>query len=212
MLVNSTFYQYSRRSDGRYERHVTPDHSRPMERTAMATSNVTSESESRKPLTAERLRELMFYDPITGLFMWRTGLGRRNKQEGKIAGAVNGKGGIVIRIDRRMYHASRLAWLYVHGEWPSGFVDHRNRNRADNSLKNLRPADRIQNGGNQLKSKRNTSGFRGVDLVKATGKWRATIRHSGVLHFLGGFSTKEEAAAAYRAAAIRLRGEFSGYD
>ena len=87
----------------------------------MADSALHLESVARKPaLTAARLRELLDYDPATGIFRWRI-LGRQfNPHEGEEAGALSTCRGnsIVIRIDYRMYHANRLAWLYVYGEWP----------------------------------------------------------------------------------------------
>lgn len=178
----------------------------------MANLSLHPESAARKPvLTAERLRDLLEYDPATGIFRWRIAGRRVNPHEGKEAGAVSrGRvNSIVIRIDCRMYHASRLAWLYVYGEWPRGFVDHKNRDRLDNRIDNLRDATRAQNGWNSTRSRHNTSGHKGVGFVKPTGKWRAIITCNGKAHFLGGFLTKEEAVHAYHAAAELLHGEFA---
>jgi len=156
-----------------------------------------------KPLTAERLRLLLDYDPATGILKWRKNGRRKNSHEGQPAGAINASGGLVVRVDYRMHHAARLAWLHYYGEWPKGFVDHRNRNRADNRIENLREATPGENSRNQGRARNNTSGFKGVNYVKPTGKWRAVIRAHGKMHFLGGFVTKGEAAQAYRDAAVR---------
>jgi hypothetical protein len=55
----------------------------------------------------------------------------------------------------------------------------------------------------------NTSGFKGVSFYRQTGRWQAYIRHGGRRLHLGMFATAEDAAAAYDAAAIRLKGEFA---
>lgn len=174
----------------------------------MTDETLRANSKYRKTLTVERLRHLLAYDPETGMFTWRQGRLHKNPHEGKRAGAVCGNGGIVIRVDYVMYHANRLAWFYVHGEWPSRFIDHKNGIRSDNRIANLREADDAQNQWNTKLSRANTSGFRGINYVKPTGKWRATIGHRGKYIFLGGFETKERAVQAYKDASRRLYGEF----
>jgi hypothetical protein len=174
----------------------------------MATPKMHPESESRKPLTADRLRQLLDYDPETGVFTWRVN-GRKNPHEGKVAGVINASGGRVIRVDFRMYHAARLAWLHVYGEWPEGFVDHINRDRSDDSLRNLREADRGQNTWNSKRNSRNTSGHKGVHFSKVQGRWRALIGHRGKMHYLGSFEKIEEAIAARATAVQRLHGSFA---
>jgi hypothetical protein len=48
-----------------------------------------------------------------------------------------------------------------------------------------------------------SSQHRGVSWVKARGKWAATIRIDGKQRLLGRFADEEQAAAAYREAAVR---------
>lgn len=87
-------------------------------------------------LTAERVREILDYDPLTGVFRWaiRTSPAAA---AGDVAGSLYA-GYRRIRIAGRAYLAHRLAWLHVHGEWPAGEVDHRNGNPGDNRIGNLR--------------------------------------------------------------------------
>ncbi len=69
-----------------------------------------------RDLTLARLREVLDYDPATGVFTWKVRLSD-NVPPGRVAGPSG-----IIRIDRGKYRASRLAWFYVHGEWPTGQV------------------------------------------------------------------------------------------
>lgn len=91
----------------------------------------------------------------------------------------------------------------------TGFdVDHMNRNRLDNRRSNLRQASRSQNNINSKIAHTNTSGYKGVNFHKSTGKWRAYISQSGKQIYLGLFSTIDQAASARRNKAIELYGEF----
>jgi hypothetical protein len=89
------------------------------------------------PLTANEVRHLLDYDPATGVFRWRVKPGRR-VAAGAETGCVSNYGYKVIGIKGRVYQASRLAWLYVTGEWPEHDVDHANGDTADNRWDNLR--------------------------------------------------------------------------
>lgn len=155
-------------------------------------------------VTAERLRELLHYDPSTGLFTRRVSLSNDGKP-GDPAGSVPNKvtGYVAVSVDGRLYYAHRLAWLYVHGVWPQN-IDHRNGNRADNKLDNLRECSKSENAQNQKRKTNNRSGFVGVHFDSVTGRWRASIRISGKTTKLGRFDTREEAAAAYAEAKLTL--------
>lgn len=85
-------------------------------------------------------------------------------------------------------------------------ADHANHDTLDNSRENLRIATRIQ----QCSNRRINGGYaKGIRYRKDRGKWQARITYKGRLFHLGTFETAEEAYAAYREAAIRLRGEFA---
>lgn len=97
-------------------------------------------------LTAARLRELLDYDPVTGIFTWKTSF--RGTAAGSVAGCVESRGYRRIRVVGRRYRASHLAWLYVHGEWPPDQLDHKDNIRDHDWIDNLRPATNAQNGAN----------------------------------------------------------------
>src|SRR5690349_20811660 len=122
---------------------------------------------TRRPdpnLTPDKVRQVLSYDAITGQFTWRVSKGLRVRAGGNAGFVAQGAntGYVIIGIDGRQYRAHRLAWFYVTGEWPPDEIDHINGNRADNRWANLRPATVAENQRNRAKSKRNTSGYKGV--------------------------------------------------
>jgi hypothetical protein len=169
----------------------------------------------RRALAQAELRSLLDYDPLTGLWRWRRRPDvdwRVNERDaGKPAGTIK-DGYLVIMIDGSQYRAHRLAFIYMLGLEPEGDVGHINRDRADCRWANLRAATRSQNHANRARNARNSSGFKGVNWNAATQSWRAKIAVNGKSIHLGLFAAPEEAARAYRDAAIRYYGEFSRAD
>ena len=165
-------------------------------------------------LSQMRLRSLLDYDAETGRFIWmerpeKTRYDRawNAKHASKPAGGIDFRGYHVIRVDRVLYGAHRLAWLYVTGEFP-GEIDHINRDRADNRFSNLRACSHAENTRNTTLRKDNAAGLKGVHR-HYDGRWRASIAHSGRRHHLGVYATPDEAHKAYCAAALSLHGLFA---
>lgn len=155
-----------------------------------------------KTIKPERLRELVDYDPDSGLF--------RNKS-GRVIGG-NQKCGktayLVLWVDDGPVLAHRAAWAYMTGAWPSNLIDHINNIGTDNRWANLRASDRSQNGQNAGLSRRNKVGLKGVSPTR-NGTFRAVIRPHGKQICLGTYKTPEEAHRKYVEAAKRLYGEFA---
>jgi hypothetical protein len=166
-----------------------------------------SKTHWKAPITADRLRELLDYNPETGAFVWKKS--RRCIKAGSSAGTLNSLGYIAIKVDGRLYRAHRLAWLWMTGTVSPKEIDHANRVRSDNRFCNLREATSAQNKHNASLRSNNTSGMKGVSYCKDRGKYVAQICVDGMHKNLGRFPTPEEAAAKYRAAADRLHGEFA---
>jgi hypothetical protein len=91
-------------------------------------------------------------------------------------------------------------------------VDHIDGNKANNQRSNLRVCTHAQNLWNKPKSKKNTSGFKGVQKMKDCKNWRAIIRANGKTIHIGMFPTPEEAYAAYCKKAREIHGEFANVD
>ena len=163
---------------------------------------------NKSKLTIERLKELLTYNPETGLFTWNVDRGGRAKKGSK-AGALSHSGYVYISIDRKTVLAHRIAWMMVHGEMPDKHVDHINGDRTDNRIANLRLAVRSQNNANAKLRKDSGSGFKGVTFSKQMQKWVGQIRVNGRLIYLGSYRTPEEAHAAYLMAAEVHFGEFA---
>lgn len=154
-------------------------------------------------VTQERLRELLNYDPLTGIFTWR--VKRAAKKPGDIAGCPQKpKAHIVIRIDDRLYLAHRLAWLYMTGRWPAEDTDHRDLDRQNNIWTNLREATPSENMQNIPLKSNNISGYMGVSWYTRDQRWKATIKVGAKLHHIGCFDDPAEAGAAYLEAKARL--------
>ena len=161
-------------------------------------------------LTQARLKELLHYNPDTGIFT-RLTKPRNGLNIGDIAGSLHSNGYIVIEINYKKYKAHRLAWLYVAGSFPPDMMDHKNRIRNDNRFINLREATRGQNGANGKRQSHNKSGKKGVCWNKGKGKWVAQISVRGKVKHLGVFTCKDKAHATYCKAADKYHGEFANH-
>jgi hypothetical protein len=156
-------------------------------------------------LTQARLKELLHYDPDTGLFTWLQPANRFSMvKSGDRAGALNARGYIHIKVEGKSYKAHRLAWLYVHGRWPEPAVDHINRDKADNRLCNLRQTNQLGNMQNKSAYRSNSSGYTGVSWHKQSQKWAAQIQYNGRNKHLGLFACPGQAHAAYLRARVEI--------
>ena len=157
-----------------------------------------------KPLPpVERVRELLDYNPLTGDFFWRVTVNTNGARAGDKAGTNLNDRYWSINVDRQPCLAHRLAWLISTSEDPGDFdVEHKDEDKMNNRLDNLRLATRSQNKANQRKSK-------GYCFCKQTGRWLATIKVAGKQFNLGRFDTEEEARQAYVSAKLHYFGEFA---
>lgn len=127
-------------------------------------------------ITQDRLKELLDYDPLTGIFRWKVSRGRVSK--GSIAGTevwvsdnyIRSE----IRIDGKRYKAHQLAFLYVYGYIPEE-IDHKDRNPLNNAIDNLLDSSKSRNQLNRNKNG-NKELPKGVFLKHSTGRYFVQIK------------------------------------
>lgn len=153
-------------------------------------------------LTQSKLKELLHYNPESGIFTWKVSLNRKIKI-GSIAGTKNKYWGyIYIGLKQKKYRAHRLAWFYMTGRWPKG-IDHDNHIRDDNRWFNLKEATQSKNTKNQSLRKDNKSGFTGVCWCDKWKKWVAKINVNGKTKYLGNSDNLSEAIKIRKRANIK---------
>lgn len=148
----------------------------------------------KKELTWEYLVSVLDYDPDTGIFTNKISRGSR-AVKGLISGSPNALGYLTIQLHGKAYYAHRLAWFYCFKEWPEYGIDHIDRDRSNNRLDNLRDVEQSLNVRNMSLSRRNTSGYMGVS--KNHKRWKAQIKHNGIIVHLGTEDTPELAYSLY---------------
>lgn len=158
-------------------------------------------SETGVKLTQERLKEVLDYDPETGVFRWKYTEGRAIR--GAEAGTIASNGYRVISINNKKHKAHRLAWMFLYRNFPISQIDHINQDRADNRIHNLRSVSALENGRNQKIRTNNSSGFNGVTWNKRDNIWTSGIRINNVRKNLGSYVYKKDAISARERANIK---------
>lgn len=168
--------------------------------------------EKQSAVSPSVVRELLDYDRESGTLTWRARSLKWFKDErswkiwntrysGRPAfTAVGNSGYLCGSLFNSLYPAHRVAWAHMHGEWPAGDVDHRNRDKTDNRAINLREASRSQNLTNR-------GGVRGYQ--KHGRRWRAYISRAKRCVCVGSYGCETAAMLARRAAERQEYGEFS---
>ena len=155
--------------------------------------------------TQERVRELLHYDPDTGVFTWL--VDRENKKAGDVAGK-NDNGYIKIYFDRKSHGANRLAFIYMKGQITKRWIDHKDGDPLNNRWNNLREVEPWQNRANSRVRSDCRSGKKGATLLK-NGRYHSQITIKRKVTYLGVFDTADEAHQAYLTAANDAFGEFA---
>ncbi len=158
-------------------------------------------------ITQDELRRYVSYDPETGVFTRLATANGKNRGIGKPSGSINKVLGYVeLCVGRGKILGHRAAWIYMNGPIPPGArIDHRNLDRCDNRIENLRMATHAENLRNCNVRVDNTSGVKGVWYDRSRDKWAAGVGKQK----LGRFDTLLDAACARKSAALRNYGEFA---
>lgn len=151
-------------------------------------------------LTQKRLKELLHYDPKTGIFTRKVKT-TNNVNIGDETGYLSYFGYLITAVDNISYPNHRLAWLYMYGYFPENDIDHINKIKTDNRICNLREVSRQCNSRNCGNSNTNTSGVKGVSWCKLKNKWAVYIWIKNKKRALGYYKNFTNAVCA------RLAGE-----
>jgi hypothetical protein len=149
---------------------------------------------SRMTLTQKRLKKLLHYNRLDGIFTWRVSRGPR--KAGDIAGGDNDLGYIRICVYGVDYLAHRLAWFYMKGIWPEAEIDHKDTDPSNNRWENLRNGSRSFNLQNRRRANINSS--TGLLGASPNGKgFRSRIMVDGKYLSLGTYPTPKLAYIEY---------------
>ena len=146
-----------------------------------------------------------YFTYIDGKLFWNNAACHR--VAGKEAGSFNGNY-YTVRVEGNQYFLHKIVYEMHYGEVDTG-VDHKDGDKTNNRIENLRQATKSQNEANTTKRSTNTSGYKGVYWLKNAGKWRAKIDFNKQQIHIGLFDSKVEAAIAYNKKATELFGEYA---
>lgn len=129
---------------------------------------------------------------------------------GKVVGSLATTGYLETTIKQKRYLVHRLVFLYHHGYMPE-FVEHKDTNKLNNRVLNLREATHEENMQNVGMKSNNKSGARvkGVSQYGKHGLWRVQIMCGGVLHTKASFPSSEEAEEYARGLIAKLHKDFA---
>lgn len=171
-------------------------------------------------ITQKELKELVVYDPETGLLFWKprelkwfTNEGKRSQEDiqkqwnnryaWEQAFAIKQENGYLIGgLFKQNFYTHRVIWFYMTGEWPKHDIDHINGIRNDNRWSNLREATRSENLKNQKKRFDNKTGQTGVHFRKNKNDYIAFIHANGKRIHLCVTSSFDEACRVRKQAEI----------
>ena len=125
---------------------------------------------------------------------WKQMVQRCTNPKHKNYGDYGGRGSIICEewLDIKKF----IAWAESTHPNIEGYILDRIDNDKGYSPENCRWADKTMQSVNQRISKRNTSGFVGVNWKKDKNIWVVNIKHHKISKYVGGFKTKEEAVLA----------------
>lgn len=159
-------------------------------------------------LTQEQIKEFLTYDPVEGTFTRNVpAKGGRYAGTLEIKGSDNGYGYLRVWLYGKSHCLHILAWIYVTGREPEGFIDHKDRDRANNRFSNFRECSRSENNCNRGLRKDSVSGVPGVG--KENGKYRVRLQLNKKRVFLGYYDDLELAELVAEEAREKYHGEFA---
>lgn len=135
-------------------------------------------------LTYKELRELIDYNPESGLTIWKKDNHRVKAGEAlgsTVSAIANGKQYARVKIKQKTYKLHRIIWFYMTKKWPINCIDHIDGNSLNNKWSNLRQATIAENAKNIKGAVKSKTGVRGLSK-HGFRYWYAHITSDGVTH------------------------------
>ena len=142
------------------------------------------------------IRELLFYDPDTGLLHWK--IRKSGVRRNRVAGHIRKSGYIVLEINGKTLRSHRVAWFLYYGKWPENEIDHIDRNPSNNKIDDLRDVSHRVNMGNGKGHKAGRLVGARLATRNKTNPWEAQIHVDGKKVHLGYFPTEQAAHEKYK--------------
>lgn len=95
------------------------------------------------------MTESELYQYLKRFFIYEDGILKRTDRRNS-NGSFDKDGYLIIKIKGKQYKAHRLVYLMFNGKMPENEIDHKNRNRIDNRIENLKDSTRIENIENSI--------------------------------------------------------------
>lgn len=127
-------------------------------------------------ITQQLICELFNYKD--GSLYWK--FSSKGHKTGSKAGSIWKNGYVIVKLNYKTYRAHRLIFMMHHGYMPIQ-IDHKDKNRSNNKIENLRDATSSQQICNVGLRKDNNSGVKGVVWDKPRNKWRVHVWSNKVL-------------------------------
>jgi hypothetical protein len=156
-------------------------------------------------ITKEYLHELFEYKD--GELYWKLSP-TNNVKTGKSAGSFCKRGYKFVGINKKVYRIHRLIFLMHYGYLPK-IIDHKDNNKFNNRIENLREASTFENQQNRTVQKNNKSGIKNVAWHKHSSKWRVSIQVNKKRNFIGSFKDLELADLVATEARNKYHKEFA---
>ena len=156
------------------------------------------------PEKEQLIRECLRYEG--GHLYWRVNR-RGGVKAGDVAGNTRLNGYIETRVGGNVFLVHRIVFFLHYGYWPE-YIDHINRDRADNRVENLRECTVGQNQYNSAK-RPNTKFGRNIDWNSNQNKYVVRIQVKGRRLLCGYFDDLELAELVASEAREKYHGEYA---
>jgi len=165
----------------------------------------------------EEVKKFFVYsngDLIRIAYPTRWGVKTSGEGIGKPVGHVSTKGYLKVKFREKALPVHRIIWFLVHGEMPVDMqIDHKDENKLNNHIDNLRLATNGQNAAARSDiGATNKTGVRNVYTVSGMkNTWQVNVSVNGKTNYFGSYKDLELAELVATEARSKIHGEFANH-